>query len=206
MKNILTTLLLSTLLLVGCTDNSSDLTSSDVEISQQSTSPNWVKLPSDLEKDFGVETEYSASKLIKGNKGGTIKLKVRLHQHGSEFGDHFEIKAKVKVDKHSFPDDEERLFTITMDPNNAYLNISPSPSILDKHIKVDWEIKGIDVSGITPETFDFLYVGDNSEMLETTKEELTVDYDKHKIKVKRAKIHPISSQNSPGGSRYGFVH
>ena len=68
------------------------------------------------------------------------------------------------------------------------------------------EIKGIDVSGITPETFDFLYVGDNSEMLETTKEELTVDYDKHKIKVKRAKIHPISSQNSPGGSRYGFVH
>ncbi|MFB3056151.1 MAG: hypothetical protein ACE1ZQ_03180 [Ignavibacteriaceae bacterium] len=83
MKITLTTLLLSTLLLVGCMDNSSNLTSPDVQITQQSTSPNWVKLPGNLGQDFGVETEYSASKLIKGHKGGTIKLKVRLHQHGS---------------------------------------------------------------------------------------------------------------------------
>ena len=46
----------------------------------------------------------------------------------------------------------------------------------------------------------------NAELLETSKEELIVDYDKHKIKVKIAKIHPISYKNSPDGSRYGFVH
>lgn len=206
MKTTLTTLLLSTLLLVGCMDNSSDLTSSDVEINQQSNSPNWVKLPADLGQGFGVETEYSASELIKGDKGGVINLNVRLHQHGSEFGDHFVVKAKVKIKKHSFPDEEEKLFTITMDPDNAYLNISPSPSTLDKHIKVSWMIKGIDVSNINPDIFNFFYVGDSNEMLETSNEELIVDYNRHKIKVRGAKIHSNTPQNTPDGGRYGFVH
>ena len=205
MKITLTTLLLSAFFLVGCEDDSSYLTSPEAQINQQLSSPNWVKLPGDKGQKFSVESEYSAQKLIKGKDGGEIKLNVNISRPGHEYGD-FRVKTKVKVKKHSFPDDEERLFTITMDPNNAYLIISPSPNTLDKHIKVDWEITGIEVSGITHDTFDFLYVGDNSKMLETTKEELTVDYDKHKIKVKRAKIHPISSQNSPGGSRYGFVH
>jgi hypothetical protein len=184
-------------------DNSSDLTSS--EINQQSTSPNWVKLPGNLGQDFGVETAYTTSKLIKGNIGGVIKLRVRLHQHGSEFGDHFVVKAKVKIAKHSFPDDEERLFTITMDPDNAYLNISPSPNTLYKHIHVDWVIKGIDVSGIDPNTFDYVYIGDNEEILDTYKQQLTVDYDKHKIRVKKAVIYPTTTEETPNGTRYGFV-
>jgi len=205
MKTTLITLLLSTLLLVGCMNDSSDLTSPDEQINQQLNSPNWVKLPTDLEQGLGVETEYSAEKVINGRQGGHIELKVKIKRPGHEFGD-YQVKAKVKIEKHSFPDDENRLFTITMDPNNAYLNISPSPNTLDKHIKVDWEIKGIDVSGITPETFDFLYVGDNSEMLETAKLKLTVDYNKHKIKVKKAVIYPTATEDSPDGSRYGFVH
>ncbi len=206
MKTTLTTLLLSALLLVGCMDSSSDLTSPDVQITQQSTSPIWVKLPGDPGQGFGVETPYSTSKLIKGKKGGVIKLKVRIHQHGSEFGDHFEIKAKVKVEKHSFPDDEERLFTITMDPDYAYLNISPSPHTLYEHVTVDWEIKGIDVSEINPDTFDYLYFGDNNVVLTTVNHQLTVDYDKHKIRVKKGIIYPTPTEESPSGTRYGFVN
>ena len=206
MKTTLTTLLLSMLLLVGSMDNSSDLTSPDVQNNQQLTSPNWVKLPGNLEQDFGVETEYSASKLISGDRGGTIKLKVRLHQHGSEFGDHFVVKAKVKIKKHSFPDDEERLFTITMDPDKAFLNISPSPNTLYKHVTVDWEIKGFDVSEIDPNTFDYIYKGDNEELLDTYKQDLTVDYDKHKIRVKKGIIYPTLTDDSPDGTRYGFVN
>ncbi len=206
MKIILFLLVFSTFLFVGCMDDSSDLTSPDAQITQQSNSLNWVKLPGDLGQDFGVETEYSASKLIEGKKGGVIKLNVRIHQHGSEFGNHFVVKAKVKVQKHSFPDDEDRLFTITMDPDNAYLNISPSPNTLYKHITVDWEIKGIDVSDIDPDTFDYIYIGDNKDILETFKEQLTVDYDKHKIKVKKAIIYPTLTEDSPSGSRYGFIN
>jgi len=111
----------------------------------------------------------------------------------------------VKVERHSFPDNEEWLFTITMDPDNAYLNISPSPNTLYKHITVDWEIKGIDVSDINPETFNFFYCGDGNEMLETSKQELTVDYIRHKIKVKKAVIDPTTPEDTPGGARYGFT-
>ena len=206
MKILLSLLVLPALFLVGCMDNPSDITSPDEQITKQSTSPNWVKLPGDPGQGLGVETEYSASKLIKGSRGGVIKLNVRIHQPGSEFGDYFVAKAKVKVEKHSFPDEEERLFTITMDPDNAYLNISPSPNTLYKHITVDWEIKGIDVSDIDPETFDYVYVGDNNEILTTVKQHLTIDYDKHKIKVKKGIIYPTTTEDSPIGARYGFVH
>ncbi len=86
-------------------DNSSNITGPDAQIYQQSNSPNFIKLPTDLGQGFGVETEYFAEKLIKGKKGGHIKLKVKIKRPGHEFGD-FVVKAKVKVEKHSFPDDE----------------------------------------------------------------------------------------------------
>ncbi len=212
------TLLSFSLLLVflfGCMDDSYCLTSPDVQITKYSTSPNWVKLPDvpghwvelpDVPGQvFGSKTGYSTSKLIKGKKGGHIKLNVKIKRLGHEFGD-FVVKAKVKVDKHSFPDDEERLFTITMDPIYAFLKISPSPNTLYKHITVDWEIKGIDVSEINPDTFDYLYYGDNNDVLETVKKQLIVDFDKHKIKVKKGIIYPTTTKNSPGGTRYGFVN
>jgi len=205
MKIILFLLVFSTFLFVGCMDDSSDLTSPDTQITQQSNSPNWVKLPGDLGQDFGVEKEYSAQKLINGKHGGYIKLRFKIKRPGHKFGD-FVIKAKVKIQKHSFPDKEDRLFTITFNPDNAYLNISPSPNTLYKHIKVDWEIKGIDVSDIDPDTFDFIYIGDNTEILETVKLHLTVDYNKHKIKVKKGIIYPTLTEDSPSGSRYGFIN
>jgi len=183
-------------------DNSTNPGESSI---QQSNSPNWVKLPGEGENGFSIETEYSAQKLIKGKDGGEIKLKVKIERPGHELGD-LKLKAKVKIRKHSFPDDEERLFTITMDPDNAFLNISPSPNTLSKHVKVDWEIKGIDVSGIDPETFNFIYVGDNSEILETSNQELRIDIRRHKIKVRSAKIHPTHPENTPNGGRYGFVN
>ena len=205
MKMTLTTLLFFMLILVGCMDNSVDLNSPDAQINQELNSPNWVKLPGDLGQDLGVETAYTASKMIKGDKGGHIKLKVRLHQHGNPLGNHFEVKVKVKVEKHAFPDDEERLFTITMDPEYAYLKISPSPNTLYKHVTIDWEIKGIDVSGFDPNTFDFFYIGDNNEMLETSKKKLKIDFNRNKIQLKKGIIYPTATENTPPGVRYIFT-
>jgi hypothetical protein len=204
MKIALTTLVLSALILVGWVENTSNPISSGPQLTRLSTSPNWVKLPGDKGQDFSVDSEYSEQKLITGNDGGVIKLNIKIKRPGHKFGD-FEIKTNVKVEKYSFPDNEERLFTITLNPNNAYLNISPSPNTLYKHIKVDWEIKGINVSDINPDTFNFFYVGDSNEMLETSKEELTVDNNKHKIKVKNAVIDPTTTEDTPDGAWYGFT-
>ena len=203
MKIALIILVYSALFLMGCADESSILTSPDSEFTQQSATPNWIKLPADLGPGFGVETEYSAEKLIDGDEGGVIYLLKWLRRPGHQFGNFF-ILAKVKVDAHSFPDNEQRLFTVTMDAEYAYLNISPNPNTLYKHITVDFVIKGIDVSNINPDTFNFFFIGDGNEILETSKAELKVDYNKHKIKVRKAVIIAPTNQTPPG-ARYVFV-
>ena len=204
MRTSLIVLILAVLILVGWTHKSSDLTSSETQITKLSTSPNWVKLPGDKGKDFSVGSKFSAQKLINGEDGGVINLNIKIKRPGHKFGD-FEIQTSVQVEEHSFPDNEERLFTITLNPNNTFLNISPSPNTLFKHVKVDWEIKGIDVSDINTDTFNFFYVGDGNEMMETSKDELTVDYNEHKIKVKNAIIDPTATGDTPDGAWYGFT-
>ena len=205
MKSLISLAVIAFLFMVGCSDNNSTITSPESGYTQLSNEPNWVKLPADIKGRLGIETEYSASKLIKGKDGGDVKLNIKIKRPGNPLGD-FEVHAKLKIEKHSFPDQEERLFTLSLDPDYAVINVSPSPNTLQKHVKIDdAEIKGIDVSDIDEETFDFIYVGDNSEILETAKEELTVDYNKNKIKVKKAVIDPYTVEMTPPGSRYGWV-
>ena len=204
MKTILSLLVLTAFILAGCMDNSSNLTSPDIEINQQSNTPNFVKLPEDLWGGLGVETEHTAQRYISGRFGGVIWLYFRIRRPGHPFGD-FVVRAKVYVQRHSFPDNETRLFTITMDTENAFLNITPSPNTLYKHIYVDWEIRGIDVSDIDPDNFDFYYIGDNNEMLETSKNKLKIYYYQHKIQLKRGIIYPTTPEDTPEGARYAFV-
>ncbi|MFB3057496.1 MAG: hypothetical protein ACE1ZQ_10095, partial [Ignavibacteriaceae bacterium] len=73
MKTLLYLLVLPALLFVGCMDNSSDLISSDAEITQQSNSSNLIKLQP--KAGFSVENTFTVRKTINGDKGGTIKLK-----------------------------------------------------------------------------------------------------------------------------------
>jgi len=204
MKSLLFSASLAALILLSCTDYSSNLASSDVQITKKSNSPKWVKLPGDKGQDFSVDSKFFAQKLINGEDGGVINLNFKIKRPGHKFGD-FEINTRVQVEEHSFSDNEERLFTITLNPNNAFLTISPSPNTVNKPIKVDWEIKGFDVSDINPNTFNFFYVGEENEMMDTLKEELTVDYHKHKVKVKNAIINPTTTEDTPDGNRYGFT-
>ena len=203
MRITLTTLLLSALFLVGCADDSSLLTSPEAQITQQSNSPNWVKLPADLEQGFGVETEYSAEKLIKGKNGGYILLDFVIHRPGNELGD-FTAHAKVKVRKNSFPAQEYRTFTVSLDPEYLILNITPSPSTLDKQLVVDLYVKGIDVSQINPDTFSFIFVGDNTEILNTESESLLFNSRANWIKVMGAEI-IAPTDETPSGARYAFT-
>ena len=203
MRITLTTLLLSALFLVGCADDSSLLTSPEAQITQQSNSPNWVKLPADLEQGFGVETEYSAEKLIKGKNGGYIILDFVIHRPGNELGN-FTAHAKVKVRKNSFPAQEYRTFTVSLDPEYLILNITPSPSTLDKQLVVDLYVKGIDVSQINPDTFSFIFVGDNTEILNTESESLLFNSRANWIKVMGAEI-IAPTDETPSGARYAFT-
>lgn len=204
MKTTLTALLLSALFLVACADDSSFLTSQDSEFTQQTTSTNWLILPDDLTNYLDSVTQFSSSKLIRGNVGGNIILNVSVPRPGHPLGD-FQIYAKVRVEKNSFPADEQRMFTITVDSDYLVFDISPSANTLIKPIKVTARVEGIDVSDINPETFSFIFIGDNSEILETTNEQLVVDYDENMVMVLNAWIDPLVSSDILPNSRYGFT-
>ena len=204
MKTTLTALLLSALFLVGCADDSSFLTSQDSEFTQQTTSTNWLILPDDLTNYLDSVTQFSSSKLIRGNVGGNIILNVSVPRPGHPLGD-FQIYAKVRVEKNSFPADEQRMFTITVDSDYLVFDISTSANTLIKPIKVTARVEGIDVSDINPETFSFIFIGDNSEILETTNEQLVVDYDENMVMVLNAWIDPLVSSDILPNSRYGFT-
>ncbi len=203
MKITLTTLLLSALFLVGCADDSSILSSPETQITQQSNSPNWVKLPADLGQGFSVETVYSSEKLIKGKTGGMIKLDVVILRPGNPLGN-FEVHANITVQKNSFPEQEYRTFTVSLDPEYSILNITPSPSTLDKHLVIDLFVKGVDVAQINPDSFGFIFVGDNSEIFNTESETLLFNIQGNWFKVMNVEIIAPTDQTS-GGSRYGFT-
>ena len=200
MKITLTTLLLSALVLVGYADDSSFLTSPETQNTQQS---NFIQLPADLGHGFGVETEYSASKLIKGKKGGMIKLDVVIPRPGNPLGD-FVVHAKIKVKKNSFSANENRTFTVSLDPEYCILNITPSPSTLDKQLVVDLFVQGVDVSQVNPDTFGFVFVGDNSDIMETESETLQLNGQANWFKVKEAEI-IAPTVDTPPGARYSFI-
>ena len=203
MRTTLTTFLLSAFLLVGCAEDSSFLTSPETQISQQSNAANLIKLPTDLGQGFSVETEYSADKLINGKNGGMIKLDVIIPRPGNPLGD-FVVHAKVKVQKNSFSANENRTFTVTLDPEYCLLNITPSPSTLDKQLVLDLFVQGVDVSQVNPDTFDFIFVGDNSEIMETESGTLQLNSEANWFKVLGAEIIAPTDQ-TPDGARYGFA-
>ena len=204
MKTTLTTLLLSALFMVGCAEDSSFLTSPGTQITPPSNSPNWLLLPDDLTNYLDSTTQFSSSKLIRGNVGGNIILNVSVPRTGHPLGD-FQIYAKVRVEKNSFPADEQRMFTITVDSDYLVFDITPSAITLIKPIKVTARVEGIDVSDINPETFSFISIGDNSEILETTNEQLIVDYDENMVMVLNAWIDPLAIVNILPNSRYGWI-
>ena len=204
MKRFLSLLVLPALLFVGCMDNSSDITSPDEQITNQSTSPNWLILPDDLTNYLDSTIQFSSSKLIRGNVGGNIILNVSIPRPGHPLGD-FQIYAKIRVEKNSFPADEQRMFTITVDSDYLVFDITPSANTLIKPIKVTARVEGIDVSDINPETFSFISIGDNSEILETTNEQLIVDYDENMVMVLNAWIDPLAIVNILPNSRYGWI-
>ncbi len=199
MKITLTTLLLLALVLVGCADDSSLITSPETQNTQQSNSPNFIQLPTDL----GDETEYSSEKLIKGNTGGMIKLDVIIPRPGNPLGD-FEVHAKVIVQKNSFPAEENKTFTVSLDPEYCLLNITPSPSTLDKQLVVDLYVKGIDAKQINPDTFGFIFVTDNSDIMETESGTLQFSVEANWFRVKGAEI-IAPTDVTPPGARYSFI-
>ena len=93
MKLLISLVFFVALILAGCAEESSLI--NNPGIPSYNETPNWIQLPTDISKGLSIETLYSASKLIKGNKGGDVKLNINIRRPGHQFGD-FRLRQRLK--------------------------------------------------------------------------------------------------------------
>jgi hypothetical protein len=189
MKVTLTTLLFSALLLVGCADEPLSPLESDNHSYQ------LIKLPP--RSGLSVETQFSATKTIDGDKGGTIKLK---KSYIAEDGRRVKIDVKLKVKKHSFTGNVD----ITMTVDNVYAAIWFTPHmVFDKPVELKAKFEGIDLEELSLTTgyYDFVYIQNNGDIELVEHDQIDVDEKKGKIKFHgkkgKAKLNHFS--------RYAFI-
>ena len=186
MKIILTVLLLSAILLLGCADTPVSPVKSDNHSYQ------LIKLPK--KSGMSVETIFSVTKTIDGHAGGKIRLD---ESYVAEDGHTVYIDIKLKVKKKSFTGDVD--FTITADDEYATVQFSPE-MVFDKPVELDLKFEGLDLEGLNLTTgdYDFVFIDDDGNIEIVAFNAIHVDESQGKIWVTKAKL--------PHFSRYAFVH
>ncbi len=172
------------LAVTGCSDSSDFVSPPEV------TQPQLIKLPP--KSSLSVENSFSISKLIDGNKGGTLKIK---EEYESETGQTVKIEAKLKIPKNAF----EGTVFITMMIDDEFAAVQFYPAMqFDKTLTLNLKFEGLDLEGIgfDDDELEFIYVGEDGTMetIETDKNE--IDIDEGKLSVKKAKLYHFS--------RYGW--
>ncbi len=174
---------LSFLIIIGCSESLVD--SNQPQNVQNFAKHNWIALNN--QNSASVESNLSASEVIKKNKGGKINLNERA---GS-----IKIKAKLDVPKNAFSNDETLLVTVSADPYSASVNFEPSPYTFDKELSFDLEYDGLNLNGIDKSEIDFGYLAPDGSFVKAEYDKIDLHNDK--LKVKNARISHFS--------RYGFI-
>jgi hypothetical protein len=186
MKKFITTFAMLILFAVGCSDQTNIISP---EQSVQTQEPNWlVSLPS---KGLSVNSIHSASEIIDGSKGGHVNLKEEIP--GGPLGK-IKIDSKLEVKDHSFTG----TLTIStgIDDFNLLTTFGPHYTF-DKPLEYTLELEGIDLTGVNPDSVDFVYQSEDGSIHQCQYKSISVDLNKGKVKVNKAKL--------PHFSRYGFV-
>ena len=186
MKTTLTTLLLLACFFLGCTDTPISPVEGDNHSYQ------LIKLPP--KAGLSVETSFSETKTIDGDKGGDIKLK---EEYETADGRTVEIDVKLKFKKNSF--DGEVDITLTVDDEFAAISFSPA-MVFDKPAELDMKFEGLDLEALNVESgdYDFVFIADDGSIEVVGYNALHVKENKGKIWITKADLNHFS--------RYGFVN
>jgi hypothetical protein len=185
MKLAFFSFLLLAIILIGCDDKPISPVESD------SHSYNLIKLPP--KSGFQVETIFSKTELIDGEKGGDIKIK---ESYETADGRKIKIDGKLKIKKHSFVG--EVYITFTIDDQYAAASFSPE-MVFDIPAELDLKFEGLDLQelNLTEGDYDFVYIDDNGNIEIIQRLGLHVKEDKGKIWVHKALLNHFS--------RYAFT-
>ena len=186
MKKLITTITMLLLFATGCSDQ---IGITSPEQSVQTQEVNWlVSLPY---KGLTVNSIHSASGLIDGSKGGDVDFKIEIP--GGPFGK-IKIDSKLDIEPNSFTG----ILTIFTEIDDVNLLTTFGPHYtFDKPLKYTLKLEGIDLTGVNPDSVDFVYQSEDGSIHQCEYSKLEVDLNQGKVKVENAKL--------PHFSRYGFV-
>jgi len=193
MKTLLTSLLISATLLIGCMDDSSLLTSPDISTNPESQSYQLFKLPP--KSGSSLHKVYTQTEVIIGKKGGKIKID---EEYVAADGHKVEIEGELKVPKYAFAETDTILITFSIDDEFAAVSFYPH-MVFNKPLELDLEFEGLDLEefNLTEGEYDFVYIDDNGNTELVKYNGIQVKEKKGKIEVHKAALNHFS--------RYGFT-
>ncbi len=186
MKRILLVLSLLIPILWGCSDS---VVNPIAENQTVNAPKSWINLPKNQE--MSVEQEYYAANIIDGRKGGEVNLNIN---YKTSFSSHVKINAKIKVPKGAFSG--YKIIMMNINNNNGTVSFYPSPATFDKPLVFDMVLEGVDLSGVDPNSLNFMYLAQDGTYEAVQYNNIEVNVDKGILEVDDAII--------PHFSKYGW--
>jgi hypothetical protein len=185
MKQFISFLFVTLLLILGC-EQVTDVNSPPEQILNKKL----IQLPTPIGP--GVENDYTQYKDINGATGGWFSA--TFYYQGGINGT-VNIISTLHFYANSFTGTQTILQTFNTE--TAAITFGPS---LQFNVPADYTltITGLDLTGVNPNTLDFVYIDANGNMYAVQKDYVIMDLSTGMLKVKNAKLNHFS--------RYGFVN
>jgi hypothetical protein len=185
MKQLISFLFIALLLILGCEQVTDVNTPPEQILNKQLIS---LPMPTDLSVE-DIHTEY---KDIDGAMGGWFTEDF-TYQGGPNGNVYFHSTLHFYANAFT----GTKTISQTFDTETAALTFGPS---MQFNVPVDYTltITGLDLTGVNPNTLDFVYIDANGNMYAVQKDYVYMDANIGLLKVKNAKLNHFS--------RYGFVN
>jgi len=188
LKYLLTLSLASLLFFFGC-DQGSDLLAPESDTPTQQFKLIPIPTPTG---GLSIETFVTKYKEIDGDDGG--EFEANFSYDGGPFGT-VTVESELDFDSDAF--EGTKVISQTLDTDYAALEYGPSMQFYDD-VELDLVITGLDLSGIDPNTVDFVYVNDDGTIEHVEYDDIDIDVSTGTIEVDDAELTHFS--------RYGFVN
>jgi len=186
MKKLISINLVVLALLFGCNPDS-NITSPENSATQSKLKLIQLPTPTGL----SVETLYTESQYINGYNGGNF-----TEQFGFQSSTGYvSINSQLVFPAGSFYGG--KTITQTFNTETASLEFGPAMQF-NVPVKYTLTISGVDLTGINPETLDFVYVAQNGSITGVVYDAIYMDAATSTLKVTNAQLNHFS--------RYGFVN
>ena len=186
MKKLLTFLLISVFLLIGCNQES------EITSPVESGSEHQLKLIQLPQSSSGLTLETQTyTQWINGNNGGEFQ---KWHSYQSTTGTVTQF-ADLDFLPGAFSDWKN--ISMTFNTGGAAMDFGP-PMQFQAVVEYTYKITGVDLTGVNPNTLDFVYIDANGNMYSVEYDSVEMDQNTGMLKVVNAVL--------PHFSRYGFVN